>query len=882
MLLAVFFLCLGSQVMTTKLAWDIPATKLVLDWVVGAVPVLLLFYLSGNEIFSLFWGSLPLLLLSVADAVVIQFRGNELTPMDIASLRTALNVASGYHFQVTASFLVGILIWMLTFAFAFRYLRKRNTRKASSLEEEEILRKSTPVLLRKARGIVFFVFLILAYLGCRFTTVWTFNDFGARHNGFYVNFSALLLNFASNRKPEGYGPEQIGNMEKEYSGIVSETDGDKPDIILILDEALADLRILGNNLEPAEPVMPFMDSLEENTIRGFALSSVFGGNTSNSEYEVLTGNTLAFLPSGTNVYQLYLRQPTWSLIEDLRERGYFTEFTHPYYPTGWSRTRAYPLMGVDRMTFLPEYPRKNTLRGRVSDREMFEYVIKQYERRDKSRPWFLFGVTMQNHSPYDYAGDDVTPSVALKYAEELYPQAEQYEGLVKETDKALEYLVDYFRDKDRKTIIAVFGDHLPNLGWDYYEAAYGKEFEEIEDKALLYQVPFFVWANYDIEEKEVPLTSLNYLQNYIYQASGLPKPPYARFLENMEKEIPAVSNLGFFSPEQGRFLKLKESSGKEREAIDRYRILQYNSLFEKTENRSGVFFPTAMQQAGTPDKLWFTGMANTTPGLKITWYGTEGADTWDIRRREAGTGEWELLESGLKAQSYLDETAESGVKYEYQAAAFRDSGEVCETEPQAFTRLASAELQEPVSGRGGVVLSWPAVKGAAEYLVFCSEGRGEPDWQHLETVKASGNAEETCTVAAEESGAWYSYMVQPAAADGTKGGKPGGKTILYRKAVEVKKAENVSKGVRVTFTTVKGGYMYRLYRAERKDDGSYGDYRGVTELEKPFVDSPQDVWIFDETAEKGKTYRYSVRAVDKETFAPVSAAENEVEVTCGR
>ena len=56
-------------------------------------------------------------------------------------------------------------------------------------------------------------------------------------------------------------------------------------IRLVIDESFADLRKLGSNFKTSVEVMPFYDSLKENTIKGYALSSIFGGGTPNSELQ---------------------------------------------------------------------------------------------------------------------------------------------------------------------------------------------------------------------------------------------------------------------------------------------------------------------------------------------------------------------------------------------------------------------------------------------------------------------------------------------------------------------------------------------------------------------------------------------------------------------
>ena len=51
--------------------------------------------------------------------------------------------------------------------------------------------------------------------------------------------------------------------------------------------------------------MPYIHSLQKNTKKGYLYVPVFGGGTSDTEYEVLTGNSKQFLPNGGIAYQLY-------------------------------------------------------------------------------------------------------------------------------------------------------------------------------------------------------------------------------------------------------------------------------------------------------------------------------------------------------------------------------------------------------------------------------------------------------------------------------------------------------------------------------------------------------------------------------------------------
>ena len=146
-----------------------------------------------------------------------------------------------------------------------------------------------------------------------------------------------------------------------------------------MSESYADFSILGSELRTNQPVTPFLDSLEENTIRGYALSSVFGGTTANSEFEFLTGLSMANLPEGCCPYQQYINTDTPSLVQWMNTLGYRTIATHPYFSSGWNRTQVYPLLGFSEMTFDDNYPYQDLIREFVSDREMYSYVPGPYK-----------------------------------------------------------------------------------------------------------------------------------------------------------------------------------------------------------------------------------------------------------------------------------------------------------------------------------------------------------------------------------------------------------------------------------------------------------------------------------------------------------------------
>ena len=107
---------------------------------------------------------------------------------------------------------------------------------------------------------------------------------------------------------------------------------------------------------------------------------------------------------------------------------------------------------------------------------------------------------------------------------------------------------------------------------------------------LKYKVPFFIWANYDIEEQKDVETSINYLSTYLLETCGFELPAYNKFLCDAERRIPIITGNGYFSMSNGCFIPISEASGEEKETLNQYQILQYNNLFDK-KNLCRVFLP---------------------------------------------------------------------------------------------------------------------------------------------------------------------------------------------------------------------------------------------------------------------------------------------------
>lgn len=325
----------------------------------------------------------------------------------------------------------------------------------------------------------------------------TWEQKGTYRNGYILNF-VLGIRDSFVEKPADYSLDTIKELEDKYGTTAADADvaketEDAPVIIAIMNESFADLGVIGD-LRTNQEVTPFLDSMDTNITKGYALSSVFGAKTPNSEWEFLTGNTMAYLPSGSVAYQQYVSGNTYSLVSTLESYGYNCVSMHPYYATGWSRNKVYPLLGFTQSYFIDDFDQSNIVREYITDEELYNKIIAQYEAKDPDEKLFIMSITMQNHGGYTDEYPNFTENVRMTNG--YYSDVNQYLSLVNTSDQALEKLINYFSNVDQKVEIVFFGDHQPSLNSSFYRQMNGKGLSglTIDELEELFTVPFFIWT----------------------------------------------------------------------------------------------------------------------------------------------------------------------------------------------------------------------------------------------------------------------------------------------------------------------------------------------------------------------------------------------------
>ncbi len=554
---------------------DLAAWQVLMNMVFYYSIFIALRLILGRNRCSSALGTVLCFLFGLVNHYVLRFRGRILFPADITGWRTAANVAQGFDYSVdTYITQAAVLLTAYLFLVLFCVPQKKRVR----------VKLPAALLLWAVMGGYCYAFFCTGMLPALniYTQQWV-----TQRNGFLLNFS-IALRYSSIERPEGYSKEAVLELVKEYPALPPE-EGSKPtNIVVIMNESFGDLTIF-DALEPSEDPTPFLHSLKENTVKGWMYSTVTGGGTATVEFEYLTGFTSLFQPPHTVAYQLYVEEGMPSLAALAKSQGYGGTAFHPYKSSGWNRVLAYNYLGFDRQMYEEDVPDPYIIRSYISDKSDYEMIYRATERSEE--PVFFFNVTMQNHSGYAQGWYNLPRTIqlpaSLKAADRT---AEQFLALMRESDRALEELIGYYSQCEEPTLVVFFGDHQPPLTNAFYEELYGKKLSERNTEEVMrqYAVPFFIWANYNIEEREDMVISPNYLGALTARMAGLPVTGYMNFLLQMYQELPAVTPVGFVTGE-GEFLEKKDLSVEQREWLWRYEVLNYCGMVDLFDEARPMF-----------------------------------------------------------------------------------------------------------------------------------------------------------------------------------------------------------------------------------------------------------------------------------------------------
>ena len=381
----------------------------------------------------------------------------------------------------------------------------------------------------------------------------------------YFYYYCMRIKEVFPEEPDNYSEENIRAIlsEREDDGNTGNDDTIKPDVIYIMLESVFDVDELEKyGVTYSQDPNPTLDQYQIAT----TLTSVYGGLTARAEFEALMGLSGSFYPNGTVEYLTFwgsTAQERYSVVREFEKNGYTSCAIHQNVPNYYNRTNAYAGMGFDKYVSSDTYGEDLEPEDRNEDKYLtnvhFLKLLKQELEANADTPKFIWGITIESHTPYadKYKETDIEAKCE-KLSDSAQKELTNYIQSVKRTDELLAELIAYVEQRERPTLIVLFGDHRPPLeALDVLGAN--------ADNNERYATACYAYSNYSQIEKPAERISINFVPALVVDYAGIEKSGFYHYLFDLQKKHPVIS--GIFPD---------ESFTTERE---NYRLLQYDIMF---------------------------------------------------------------------------------------------------------------------------------------------------------------------------------------------------------------------------------------------------------------------------------------------------------------
>ena len=515
------------------------------------------------------------------------FRGLPLMPNDLMSMGTAADVLGNYTLPITPAVL-SILFLFLCQLQVFLSLRCPRAHRR--------WQQALAVRLGCAAACAGWLwgFCIGPFTPARFR----FYEFNWKENCYYQGYLPTImmrLDKLVAKPPAAYSEQKAAQLLDEMKPAPSK--GQTPDLVLIVNESWFDWNQL-TDFTTDRPVMPFIDSLT-NCVRGFAVNPNL--STSGAEYELLTSNSTVLMPSITPFTQMNL-SGTNSLVKHLEQLGYSSVSYHPANAANYNRRSVYPYIGFDTSWFWdwdnedPSYAVLESplyVHNGMSDKSCFDYMIELYEKRDPSRPAFLYNLTYQNHGGYEQAdfnggswhADPEHRITVTSGFNAVRGQAEEYLTCLSYTDTAFAELIEYFSVQENPVVVCMVGDHIPHFTEDVASPYTGLEYQ-MRSRGT----PFVIWANYPLPAQEAGYVGMVQLAPLLLETAGVELSPYYQSILELSKEFPVISR-DIYQDSSGQLAPfISEQAADLGKAMRRY-IFFESAAITKSSRLGNLFLP---------------------------------------------------------------------------------------------------------------------------------------------------------------------------------------------------------------------------------------------------------------------------------------------------
>lgn len=338
--------------------------------------------------------------------------------------------------------------------------------------------------------------------------------------GFGYMFSCSLFRNGVS-KPKDYSPgkvndvvDSVDNNDKNNNDN-DKNDIDKPNIIFLQLESFFDATNV-KGLEFSEDPIPNMRKLYEKFPGGYLSVPSFGAGTANTEFETMTGMNLDDFGPGEYPYKTVLQSTACeSICYYLSNYGYTATALHDNTGGFYDRNKVFSRLGFDSFVsieYIEKYE-KNPI-GWVKDKCLTDEIVGILD--STGTPDYIYTISVQGHGDYPENTDGLDLPIKVTNNDVTgNPNGfEYYVNQTHEMDAFVAELIDALSKRDEKTILVIYGDHLPTF--------------DITDDDLkngdIYQTQYVIWNNYNlqIENKDLQAYQLSaYLMKNLGMKGGV-------------------------------------------------------------------------------------------------------------------------------------------------------------------------------------------------------------------------------------------------------------------------------------------------------------------------------------------------------------------------
>ena len=339
------------------------------------------------------------------------------------------------------------------------------------------------------------------------------------------------------KEPENYNDDTVQAMMDIDVEEQAAFDKGKPNVIMIMSEALADFRRFDDQLDlNIGDTYAGFDAVAAEGYRGTAIVPTYASWTVRTEFELNFGLPVRSLNDPNMPQRLLLDRAQPTIASYYKSWGYSTAYVHPFMGSFYSRQRVYANFGFDKLMFDEDFTVPINYYGTyIDDKTVFNQVEKLIKETDE--PLFLHTTTMQNHQPYDQ-GEDPDDEMG------------NYFQWIGKTSQDFEAFINDLKEIDEPTVVFIIGDHYPSLKGE--NSVYDQLGMNGNNCSVLYEQPYIIWSNDDLDYSSIPDEEFStfYVPYVLMNLIDTPRDSFIQAMMDKMETVPVYSTN--YDPTVGR------------------------------------------------------------------------------------------------------------------------------------------------------------------------------------------------------------------------------------------------------------------------------------------------------------------------------------------